>query len=141
MPESGACDPNTIGAHSERPRISFSSASFTCPYPGPPSWGPRWVAQRPRSLTICCSGGMSAWRTGSFRSCDSSMIRSSGSHSSRTNVSTHSSCSAYSGSVEKSHDIGYLFTALGFVVRRLCYGFWNEANPAEGSIHELATHV
>ena len=31
LPVSGAWQPNTIGAHADRPRISLSSASFSCP--------------------------------------------------------------------------------------------------------------
>src|ERR1700691_2108875 len=31
LPESGAWHPKTVGAKRERPRISFISASFTCP--------------------------------------------------------------------------------------------------------------
>ena len=36
LPVSGACVPKTVDAHGERPRISFSSASFSCPNPWPP---------------------------------------------------------------------------------------------------------
>ena len=37
----------SIGAQSDRPRISLSSASFSWPYPCPPSSGPRWAAHSP----------------------------------------------------------------------------------------------
>src|SRR5664280_317171 len=103
LPVSGAWVPNTTEAHSERPRISFISASFTCPYPWPPSSGPRWQAHSPRSRTWCLSGstmarnaGSSGWKARSPHS------RSSGWTSSRTKVSIQSSCSWNAGSVEKS---------------------------------------
>ena len=106
LPVSGAWQPKTIGAHIDRPRISFSSASLSCPYPWPPSSGPRCVAHRSRRRTSSFSGSTILRRVSSscvYTSCGHS--RSSGSTSSRTKVSTQSSFSWNSGSVSKSHDM------------------------------------
>ena len=50
--------PKIVGAKKERPRISFISASCSCPQPPPPSAGVRWQAHRPCFFTSCFSGAM-----------------------------------------------------------------------------------
>src|SRR3954451_4301099 len=106
LPVSGAWHPNTCDAHCDRPRISFSSASLSCPYPWPPRSGPRCVAHSPRRRTSSFRGSM-AWRrfSSSGTNCRSGNTRSSGSTSSLPNGATPSGCSWYSGSVRKSHAI------------------------------------
>ena len=86
LPVSGAWHPNTMGAHDERPRISLSRASFSWPYPWPPSSGPRWVAHRPWRRTSSLSGSIASRRLpSSGMNCRCGNTRSSGSTSSRTN--------------------------------------------------------
>src|SRR3984957_15023847 len=93
-----------MDAHCERPRISLSSASFNWPKPCPPSSGPMCVAHRPWRRTSSFNGSIASRRfPSSGTNCMCGNARSSGSTSSRTNWSTQSSFSWYSGSVSKSH--------------------------------------
>src|SRR5262245_32669168 len=107
LPESGAWQPNTLGAHVDRPRISFISPSFSCPYPLPPRSGPRWHAHRSCAFTSSWSGRTTFSWTGwslSYTRCELN-ARSSGSISVCTNSLIQSSFSWNSGSVEKSQAI------------------------------------
>src|SRR6185503_11948522 len=93
------------------PRISFSSASLSWPYPCPPSSGPRWVAHNPFRRTSSFSGSITLRRlSSSGTNCRCGNARSSGSSSSRTNSSAQSRSFRYSGSVSKSHDIAGLLS-------------------------------
>ena len=65
LPVSGAWQPKMIGAHDDPPRISLSSESLSCPWPWPPSSGPRWVAHRPWARTWSFSGSMIVRRVSS----------------------------------------------------------------------------
>ena len=108
LPESGAWQPNTIGAQFDRPMISFISASFSWPYPRPPRSGPRWHAHRPAVLDLLLerTDDLLVHRVRAVvdevraeREVERLDTRS------RTNSSIQSSCSWNSGSVEKSHAI------------------------------------
>src|ERR1700735_1531852 len=104
LPVSGAWHPKTTDAHCDRPRISLSRASFSWPKPCPPNSGPRCVAHRPWRRTSAFTGSIASLRfPSSGTNCMCGNARSSGSISSRTNWSTQSSFSWYSGSVSKSH--------------------------------------
>src|SRR2546430_5325636 len=106
LPVSGAGHPNTIGAHCDRPRISLSSASLSCPYPCPPRSGLRCVPHNSRRRTSSFNGSTTFRRVSSSGvNASPGHTRSSGSTSSRTNESTQSSFSWNSGSVSKSHGI------------------------------------
>src|SRR2546423_3270382 len=106
LPVSGAWHPNTIGAHCDRPRISLSSASLSCPYPCPPRSGLRCVPHTSRRRTSSFNGSTTFRRVSSSGvNASPGHTRSSGSTSSRTNESTQSSFSWNSGSVSKSHGI------------------------------------
>src|SRR5947209_14778842 len=109
LPVSGACVPNTIGAHGLRPRISLISVSLTAPNPCPPSSGPKCGAHKPLSRTCCLSGSTMRRRSSlSGRNSQPGNSTSSGSTSSRTNSRIQSSFFSNSGSVEKSQDIRML---------------------------------
>src|SRR6478735_2633038 len=111
LPVSGAWHPNTIGAHCERPRISFNSASLSWPWPCPPSSGPKCVAHKPLRRTSSFSGSITLRRlSSSGTNCRCGNAKSSGSTSSRTNSSAQSSTFWYSGSVSKSHAIAGLLS-------------------------------
>src|SRR5918997_1689422 len=126
LPVSGAWQPNTIGAHDDRPRISLSSESLSWPYPSPPSSGPRCVAHSFWRRTSAFSGSTTLRRVSSSGVNSSpGQIRSSGSTSSRTNSSAQSSLAWNSGSVSKSH--------IGASLRRSEYDSgYGERNFEEG---------
>src|SRR6266536_1566367 len=106
LPVSGAWQPNTIGAHCDRPRISLSSASLSCPYPCPPRSGARCVPHNSRRRTSSFNGSTTFRRVSSSGvNASPGHTRSRGSTSSRTNASTQSSFCWNSGSVSKSHGI------------------------------------
>src|ERR1700722_11558301 len=87
FPVSGAWQPKITGAQEDRPSISLSRQSLTCPWPCPPSAGSRCVAHSPWSLTACLSGSMTL-RTVPLGGVYArwGQMRSSGSTSSRTNA-------------------------------------------------------
>src|SRR6516165_10414484 len=109
LPVSGACVPNTIGAHGLRPRISLINVSLTAPKPCPPNSGPKCGAHKPLSRTCCLSGSTIRRRSSlSGRNSQPGNSTSRGSTSSRTNSRIQSSFFSNSGSVEKSQDIRIL---------------------------------
>src|SRR6201996_7835121 len=114
LPVSGACVPNTIGAHGLRPRISLINVNLTAPKPWPPSSGPRCGAHKPLSRT-CCLSGSTIRRRSSFsgRNSQPGNSTSRGSTSSRTNSRIQSSFFSNSGSVEKSQLIRYSYSIIG----------------------------
>ena len=105
LPESGALLPNTNGAYGDVPRISCISPSLTWPKPCPPSSGGRCAAHSPRSLTASRSGAIARSKP-SWPS--SSKTVSIGHTSARTKSAIQSSLRWNSGSVEKSHAIGFV---------------------------------
>ena len=141
MPESGACEPKTIGAHSDRPRISFSSAELHLPVARPTEVRPE--VRRPEPALL---DDLLQRRDERLAHRVVEVVRLLDDQVERLALLAHEGLDPRQllGVLGISREVPRHRSplhALGFVRRRLCYGFGNEANPGGRRIHELGSHV